>query len=150
MKHFKLIFCAILLLGTAAACTPTIHNRGNMVDDEQLSQLQSGVSNRSDVLNTLGSPTTVAPFHENIWYYIGQETKKKGIFDPKVEEERIVIVTFNKQTGLVDQFGEMDVDRIDLPYNEDTTPSYGVDTNPVRDFFGNLGKFNSPGAAVNQ
>ena len=93
------LLCALLLAG---ACTPTIAQRGNMLEDYQIAEIRAGESTRSDVLRNLGSPTTQSTFDPNVWYYIGQETEKRGILDPKVTQERVVLVAFNEDgTGKV-------------------------------------------------
>ena len=99
MKHIKITFAALLLIAplTLGACTPTQATRGNIVEDFRMKELTPGVSSRTNVLKSLGSPTTKAPFDDNVWYYIGQKTEKKGIFDPKVVEEKIVVATFNDE-----------------------------------------------------
>lgn len=132
---------ALLSVLTLGACTPTVTQRGNMVSDEQIQQIQPGASTRSDVLKIMGSPTTVAPFHANIWYYIGQETEKRGILDPEVKEERVIVVTFYED-GTVEQAGELDVDRIDIPYERTKTQTHGNEITIMQQLLGNVGRFN--------
>lgn len=139
-RTIHLLTAATILIG-ASACTPTVSQRGNMLEDTQIQRVETGVSTRSDVLRNLGSPTTVAPFNEDIWYYIGQTTEKRGILDPKVKEERVVAVVFN-QEGIVEQVSDIDRDRINIPLERDSTPTHGNETNFMQQFFGNLGKFN--------
>ncbi len=132
------------VLGASAllcACSPTVAQRGNMLENYQLERIEAGKSTRSDVLRLVGSPTTVAPFNEDIWYYIGQETEKRGILDPKVTKERIIAVTFSKD-GLVESINDVDNGRINIPIARDSTPTHGNETSFTREFFGNLGKFN--------
>ncbi|MAE50218.1 MAG: cell envelope protein SmpA [Micavibrio sp.] len=124
-----------------AGCTPTKMQRGNMLETHQLERVEAGKSSRSDVLRLLGSPTTVAPFNDDIWYYIGQETEKRGILDPKVVNERIVAVTFSTD-GLVESVNDVNADRINIPIERDATPTHGTETSAVQQIFGNLGKFN--------
>lgn len=124
-----------------AGCTPSVAQRGNMIEDYQLERLQNGVSTRSDVLRAMGSPTTVSPFNDNIWYYIGQEKEKRGIFDPKVTKERIIAVAFNAD-GIVQSINNVDNGRENIPIENETTPTHGNESNVMQEFFGNLGKFN--------
>lgn len=133
-----LAFGACLLLG---ACTPTVAQHGNMLEDYQIEQIVTGVHTKSDVLRILGSPTTQAPFSDDIWYYIGQETEKRGILDPEVKQERIVIVAFD-ENGAVETINEASGDRIDIPVARDKTPTHGNDVTFMQQMLGNLGKFN--------
>ena len=141
-RKYHLLLGTALILGTAA-CTPTISQRGNMLEDYQIEKVEIGTHSKSDVLRLVGSPTTVAPFNEDIWYYIGQETQKRGILDPKVTDERIVAIAFN-QEGFVEQISDVDQGRINIPIARDKTPTHGNDRTVVQDLLGNLGKFNPP------
>ena len=124
-----------------AACTPTVNQRGNLLTDQQIASVQLGQSTRSDVLRSLGSPTTKSPFNEEIWYYIGQETEKRGILDPEVMEERVVAVTFDEQ-GYVNDIRDINNERIDIPVERDATKTHGNDLTVMQQLLGNLGRFN--------
>jgi len=93
-------------------------------------------------MNTIGSPTATDPFDQNIWYYMGQKTEKKGILDPKVTEERIIRVTFDPKTRIVSEIAPMDTQRNDIPLEKRVTPTSGNDLNAVQQMIGNIGKFN--------
>lgn len=134
----------IILAGTAcilAACTPTVNQHGNMLTDLQISRVETGVSTQSDVLRLLGSPTTRAPFNEEIWYYIGQETEKRGILDPEVTDERVVAVAFSPE-GIVEDIRDIDNERLNIPVERDATKTHGNDLTVLQQFLGNLGRFN--------
>jgi outer membrane protein assembly factor BamE (lipoprotein component of BamABCDE complex) len=143
MHKTRILLCTASLLAVLSACTPTVAQRGNMLEDYQMKAIVSGVHTRSDVLRILGSPTTQAPFNDNLWYYIGQETEKKGILDPKVTQERIVEVAFNED-GTVQYLKEMPKNsRIDVPIERHKTTTKGNETSITQEFFGNLGRFNT-------
>lgn len=131
--------CAALLL--AQGCSPTLARRGNMLENYQLEEVKPGQSTRSDVLRSFGSPTTQSTFDSDIWYYIGQETEKRGILDPRVTKERIFQVAFSED-GLLESIHEIDRGRMNIPYERGKTPTHGNETTVMQQFFGNLGKFN--------
>ena len=93
------------------------------------------------MLRKFGSPTTRAPFDDNVWYYIGQETEKRGILDPEITNERIVAVVFN-ESGIVEDVQDIDNDRVNLPYVRRKTPTSGNEITFMQQFLGDLGKFN--------
>lgn len=134
-------FAALSLL--ACACTPTQATRGNIVEDYRLEEITPGVSTRQNVLQSLGSPTTQAPFDDTVWYYIGQKTEKTGIFDPKVTEQKVVVVTFDPN-GVVQTAEKVDANRIDIPRVREKTPTGGNDVTAIQQILGNIGKFNKP------
>ncbi len=133
------LFAAALV--SASACTPTQATRGNIVEDYRMAEVVPGVSTRTNVLQSLGSPTTQAPFDENVWYYIGQKTEKRGIFDPKVVDKKVVVVAFN-QDGIVDTIEEIKADQIDVPTVRRKTPTSGNEITVLQQLIGNVGRFN--------
>jgi outer membrane protein assembly factor BamE (lipoprotein component of BamABCDE complex) len=138
---------ALLLLGActlAAACTPTIANRGNMLQEEQIDSVITGLHTRTDVLKNLGSPTTKAPFDDNTWYYLGQETEKRGILDPKVTNEQIVRVQFD-DSGIVQIVEIVENERLNVPISTKETPTHGSEMTFIQQMLGNVGKFNQAG-----
>lgn len=137
------IVLSIATAGFLAACSPTLAQRGNMLQNYQIEQVVPTVHTRSDILRLLGSPTTTAPFDENTWYYIGQETEKRGILDPEVIAERIVVVQFD-QDGIVQQVKDQDTARLDVPIDRARTPTHGNEVTAIQQMLGNLGKFNPP------
>ncbi|MCB9983150.1 MAG: outer membrane protein assembly factor BamE [Rhodospirillales bacterium] len=118
-----------------------VAQRGNMLENHQMQQIVPLESTRSDVLRNLGSPTSKSTFNPNVWYYIGQKTEKRGIFDPEVVEERIVMVAFNEE-GYVETIQDIDRERMNIPYVREKTPTHGNETTVMQQFLGNLGKFN--------
>ncbi len=142
----------LLLVTTSAllvACTPTMNKRGNMVENYQIEQITPGVHTRTDVLKIMGSPTTQAPFDDNLWYYIGQETEKRGILDPEIVAERIIAVKFDEQ-GTVLALQELDSGRMDVPIEREKTKTQGTKTTVAQQLLGNLGRFNKNAEKTNQ
>ena len=142
MKNFKALALTGLTAVMIAGCAPTHNVRGNIIEDYRLAEVQSGVDSRTEVLRKLGSPTTTAPFDENVWYYLGQEVEKKGILDQRVIDERIIVVFFDEE-GIVSDIQEVDNQRADLPYVRRKTPTSGNEVTFLQQLVGNLGKFNT-------
>lgn len=146
MKQKRYLLLA-LTLPLMAACTPMMAVRGNIVEDYRLAEVKPGISTQADVLRAMGSPTTTDPFDPNVWYYLGQRTEKRGILDPKVVEERIIRLTFNKDTGTVAEVAPLITQRNDIPLTDRKTPTSGTEMTAVQQMLGNLGKFNKTGKA---
>ena len=141
-KIVKFAF-SLLLLFLMPACTPVTSQHGNMLEDFQIQEVKSGEHTRSDVLRILGSPTTQSTFNPNIWYYLGQESEKRGILDQQITDERIVVVIFNED-GVVEAIQEADSERENIPYARTKTPTHGNDLTFLQQLLGNLGRFNTP------
>lgn len=136
------LFFALSAIAVIGACTPTVHQRGHLVENAKVEQVEPGVHMRSDVLKIMGSPTTQSTFDPDIWYYIGQETEKRGVLDAKVVKERVLEVRFDKETGVVHSVKDVSEGRLNIPVSRDETKTHGNDTNWMKEFVGNLGKFN--------
>ena len=141
-KLIAAAFCC-LSLASIVACTPVTAQRGNLLEDHQVTEIKVGESTRQDVLYILGSPTTQSTFNSNVWYYIGQETEKHGILDDEVTNERIVAVVFNEE-GIVQIIQDIDQERENIPYARGKTPTHGNDLTFMQQLLGNMGRFNAP------
>ena len=141
-KIVKFAF-SLLLLFLVPACTPVTSQHGNMLEDFQIQEVKAGEHTRSDILRILGSPTTQSTFNPNIWYYLGQESEKRGILDQAITDERIVVVMFN-ENGVVDAIQDVDSERENIPYARTKTPTHGNDLTFMQQLLGNLGRFNTP------
>lgn len=139
----KAFLASLVVLATLIACTPIAANRGNFLDDYQIKEVLPGVDTKDDVVRKIGSPTTVSPFNDKVWFYLGQKVEKKGVLDPRVVSERIVEVTF-AEDGLVKSIQERKDGRRDVPLVERETPTSGNDYTFIQQVLGNLGKYNKP------
>ncbi len=141
-KSLKILTC-LFILTCVNACTPVVSQRGNTLEEHQLTQVVAGEHTKSDVLYILGSPTTQSTFNTNVWYYLGQETQKKGILDDEVVEESIIALTFNSE-GIVEKIENITPDRENIPYARGKTPTHGNELTFMQQLLGNVGRFNAP------
>ncbi len=142
MKTRILTLCFVSL-SLCAACTPVTATRGNLLEDYQLKEVLPGIDGKDDVVRKIGSPTTIAPFQDNIWYYMGQKTEKKGILDPKVVKQRLIEVSFDAD-GKVGHIKERRDPKDNIPLVQRTTPVSGNELTFLQQMIGNIGKFNAP------
>ena len=135
-----IVFTALL---AASACTPVVATRGNLLSENKMSVVQPGVSTRADVSQAWGPPTTIAPFSQNVWYYIGETTEQKGIFEPEVTKRQMVRVTFAADDK-VEQVAALDPkDGREIAFVDRKTSTAGKEFTAFQQFVGNLGKFNT-------
>ncbi len=125
----------------ATSCTPVVATRGNMLEDYQIATVTPMVDTKTDVAKKLGSPTTIAPFEDNVWYYIGQRTEKHAVMDPKVTKEKIIRVTFTPD-GVVQEITPIANKREDIEIVDRKTETGGNQITVIQQLLGNLGKFN--------
>lgn len=144
------LLAAALIAGTmvtTAACTPVKATRGNMVEDSRLEELIPGVTTKSNVAHVLGTPTTVATFDQNTWYYIGEKTEQHGLAKTEVKERRILIVSFDEK-GYLKQIEEKNAnDAKEIDPVDRATPTAGREFTIYEQLIGNVGKFNPAGGS---
>lgn len=139
-------FPALALVLALAACEPTVATRGNILDPDKMDQVEIGKSTREDVAKLLGTPTQVATFDENVWYYMGRNTEQYSFFDPEVVAQRAVEVRFNDD-GIVTAMKTFDPTLAEnIEPSGDKTPTYGHETTFIEQLVGNLGKPGAVGA----
>ena len=142
--RFILTVSSLALIGLGiSACTPTQKVRGNLVQDYQLETIKIGEDTEREILRKLGSPTTKAPFDDNVWYYIGQEKEKRGVLDSEVINERIIVASFDDEGTLI-ALEDLDNQRMDLPLVSRKTETSGNEVTAMQQILGNLGRFNAP------
>lgn len=137
----------VVLAASAAlalsACSPGVKVRGNLPDAETVASIQPGVHGRKDVVDLLGSPSTVSTFKDKEWYYIGSKTQQFAFLDPEILERSILVVSF-ADGGLVQDTRLYTVEdgRVIDPVDR-VTPTEGKDLTVLQQLFGNLGRFSA-------
>lgn len=138
---------ALALAGLLAACDPPVVNRGYVFDADAVAEIQPGVHGRREVAELLGTPSSVAAFDKNVWYYIGEQTQRVAFLSPDILDREVIVVRFN-DIGVVEDVGLLGVeDGQEIQFVERTTPTAGNELTIWEQFFGNLGKFNKDQAA---
>lgn len=136
----KFIIFTILLC--TAACQPRITTHGFMPRNDLIERLHPGEQDKLQVANILGTPTVMATFDEDVWYYITQTTESKSFFKPKLVDQQILALTFDP-TGMLSSLTTRNI--VDAKYidpNPAKTPTAGRDMSVIQQLFGNFGRFN--------
>ncbi|MFO0445875.1 MAG: outer membrane protein assembly factor BamE [Holosporales bacterium] len=138
MPCWRLLAIVFLL----TACAGRIDQRGNAIDPEVVASLKPGISNKSDVLLTFGSPSSVSTFDPNIWYYISQRTERQAFLHPKVTDQYILAISFD-ETEKLDAFYDTGFDRYkEIETIKKATPTAGKKMSILEQLVGNVGRFN--------
>lgn len=129
-----------LVLG---ACESRVDSRGNLPDPELLASIEPGQMSRDDVSLLLGSPSSVAMFENETWFYISQRTETFAFFEPEVQERKVIIVQFD-DAGVLKTVETRGLEQGQLiePVERET-PTLGNELTLFQQFFGNLGRFNN-------
>jgi outer membrane protein assembly factor BamE (lipoprotein component of BamABCDE complex) len=134
----------LLLVASAAlaasACTSVKQNQGYLIDETLLSSIQPGVDNRDSVAKTLGRPTFAAQFDAGEWYYVTRNTGQLAFATPKVLDQTILIVSFDKD-GNVTKVERRGMEKIaSVKPEKDKTETLGRDSSFIEELFGNIGQ----------
>jgi outer membrane protein assembly factor BamE (lipoprotein component of BamABCDE complex) len=141
----RLALLAVLgLVAGAAACTSQISNHGHRLDAAALAQIEPGQSSQQDVIQLLGSPSSLATFDDRTWYYVSQRTESHTFYYRTVVAQDVVAIAFDDQ-GVVSRINRHDLNgarEIDVVDRE--TPTAGNELSVLEQFLGNIGRFNPP------
>lgn len=133
---------AVCLAGLAlSGCAKDINARGNLPPDEALSQLAPGEQTRQDVQLILGTPSHVASFGDETWYYISALTTQYAFYAVEELERDVYALTFDERGILqkVDRLGLQDGEEVQVVDRE--TPTMGREFSLIEQLIGNLGRF---------
>jgi outer membrane protein assembly factor BamE (lipoprotein component of BamABCDE complex) len=129
--------CTALLL--LAGCAATTVKHGHLLNENDLQQVQPGMS-QDAVRNALGTPDTTSTVASgNAFYYISSTTKEVAFLKPEEVDRRVIAVYFN-QVGSVEKvanYGLKDGKVFDFASRE--TPAYMRDRNLISRFFRGVG-----------
>jgi outer membrane protein assembly factor BamE (lipoprotein component of BamABCDE complex) len=143
MNRFTQPLIIIGLTCFATGCTPTIDNRGYEKDNIDFSSIKVGVHNQDHVMRLLGSPSTTSTFDPPVWYYATKVTATTSFFMPKVLDQNVTAIVFDKQ-GIVREVKTVDSsDFKDITPNKKATETTGLQSGMMREIFSNFGKISA-------
>jgi outer membrane protein assembly factor BamE (lipoprotein component of BamABCDE complex) len=124
-----------------AGCAPDIEQRGDLPTKDQIARIHPGKTTKDEVTKILGSPSSVAVFDPNAWYYISKRTSQSAFFLPVTTDQQVYIVDFNKDgvVSAVDHKGLRDAENI-VPA-PGATPAPGRELSFLEQILGNLNRF---------
>ena len=134
-----------LLAPLLAACAPEISNHGYYLDETALAQLEPGRTTQDGTLQLLGSPSAIAIFDDNVWYYVSQRRERMSFYQEQVVDQKVVTVIFDDQ-GVVRDVARQDLDdAFEVSLVDRETPTSGNELSMFEQFIGNIGRFNPQG-----
>lgn len=121
------------------ACTPIIDNRGYDFEIVDVSKVHEGQT-KDQVLQILGSPSTLSTFKDNAWYYVSKKTSTKSFFTPETIDQNVIVIHFIGDTvSRIEKITKDQAAKIELSKNE--TQTSGYESGIMREVFGNFGNF---------
>lgn len=133
-----LLFTAACAVGVSA-CTPVTSYNGFQAREEKPAELKIGEDTKSTVLTKLGSPSQVATFEPNIWFYISQVTDKYAYYNPRMKSRDVVAVTFGPDEKVKDIKALTMKNGYQIAYAKRETPTRGRELTVLEQLLGNVG-----------
>ncbi len=132
---------AVVSTLAVSACAPRVANRGNMPDADRITQIKPGETDKGDVERLLGSPSSIAPFGDEKWMYIGEITETMAFFQPKVAERHVLVITFDDKGTVKDlEAHGMEASNEIEPVKR-ITPTVGKELTVLEQIVGNLNRY---------
>ena len=127
----KYIFIFIFVIISSCTSGKVINNHGNNLINITNSKLIVNKTNKNDIMDILGPPSSKSSFDENIWIYI--ETKKQStslfkVGSRKLIKSNVLVVKINKK-GILEKKDYYNIDDMNnIKFSEQVTQS-GYDKN---------------------
>ena len=100
----KKIIIFIFLITISCSNNKVVKNHGIIALEKKSDQILLSKSNKNDVLDILGKPSTVSLFDKNSWFYMESEKVNQSLFKlgkSKIQKNNILLISFNNY-GIVD------------------------------------------------
>ena len=129
---------------TLGGCENTVDLRGFAATPGSVEKLEVGAQSREDVVRLIGSPSAVATFNPNVWYYISETQEYWAYTKPKISSQRVIQITFN-ESGRLEAIKNYDLkDAENIQMVSRITPTSGKELMILEQVLGNVGRFSGP------
>ena len=144
----KLFFFIILIGLTNCKFNEVNKTHGSLNLEKKLKKLEINASNKNDIVDLLGPPSTVSQFDNDKWYYIERKVTNTSVFTlgrEKVLKNNVLILELDKNGILANkEFLKFD-DMKDIKFSKNTTDSNFLNKNFLYNFFNSVRqKINEP------
>ena len=111
----KKLFIILLILFVSNCSTKKLEKKHGLINlDKKKDEIIIGKTNKNDVINIFGPPSTVSTFDENIWVYIESKKTNQSIFklgSKKLQKNNTLILYFNERS-LVNNLELVDINKM--------------------------------------
>ncbi len=135
--NFKFFILFFSILAIFSCSKKSIH--GNLPDANIVSLLNIKKDNKENVIKILGQPTFEGTLGDNSFYYVGTVSSKTAFLDPKLEEQYILELNFDKSNILRKIYIYDENQTIDVAMSSLETKTKGQKISFFKQLMGNLG-----------
>ncbi len=138
----------IAIAAALGACSPTLDIHGNIPKPEIVEGIAVGETTRDQVSGMLGTPSAVATFDQDAWYYVGKRTSRVAFLEPEILERQVLVIRFD-ENGVVRQVEKLDKeDGRAVAIVARATPTRGRELTIIEQLIGNIGRFGGGGTGA--
>jgi outer membrane protein assembly factor BamE (lipoprotein component of BamABCDE complex) len=147
-RTVPLLLAGALLASLATAgCENIIDQRGFSATPGSVEKLEVGTQSREDIVRLIGSPSAVATFNPNVWYYITQKQETFAFLKSKITDQKVMQLSFN-DTGRLQAIKKYDLEDAEhITMVSRITPTAGKQLTVLEQIMGNVGRFAAPGSS---
>jgi outer membrane protein assembly factor BamE (lipoprotein component of BamABCDE complex) len=133
------ILALVAIAGGGAGCATQINKHGHFIPDQDLAQVQPGMS-QDAVKQLLGTPDTTSTIDGQVYYYISTTTEGYQFMSPSITDRRVAAVYFTPLGSVerVANYGLQDGQVIDFVSR--TTPTATAEKGFLASLFRGIGK----------
>ena len=119
------IFIIFLFLFTLNCSTNKVSNNHGFISlQSKFEKITVNKSNKNDILNNIGPPSSISSFDENKWFYIQRIKKNQSLIKlgvKKIDKNNILVVRFNNK-GILSNKKILNInDMNDIKFSKDIT-----------------------------
>lgn len=139
-KFLVIIFCFSAIFLNCGCVTRDISQKGYMFDEDDLSNIKVGLTNKENTLKYLGYPLNRSYFDDNVWIYYSYKMKEVLFFKPSLKDQKVLVVEFDDDTDLIKNLSLYDVNSDNYEILDATTEVEEEKENVIRDILKNIGQ----------
>jgi outer membrane protein assembly factor BamE (lipoprotein component of BamABCDE complex) len=126
-----------------------VDQRGFTPTPGSVEKLEVGTQSREDVIRLIGTPSAVATFNPNVWYYISERQEAYAFLKPRITEQSVMQLSFTEAGRLqtIKKYDQKDAENITMVSR--ITPTAGKQLTVLEQILGNIGKFAVPKSGGN-
>ena len=129
-----------VVASASAGCVPITSYNGFQPIDVKPADIKVGVDTRLTVQSKLGSPSSIATFDPNTWYYISQTMVKYAYYLPHVSQRDVTEIRFDKDAKVTSVRALKLGDGYQIAYDRRETPTRGRQVNVLEQILGTVGR----------
>jgi outer membrane protein assembly factor BamE (lipoprotein component of BamABCDE complex) len=132
-------FIVFLSLALVSGCSTTKHTHGQILTQERISYLKEGVHRKDDVLQLLGSPSTIDPFDKHTWIYTSSARLEGAFQKNQMLDRQTLKLTFTEDGTLKSVIERSMDDARELVPSKEVTRTQGQSMGIVEQFSNTVG-----------